>query len=47
MNVGDKFEFYIPYELAYGARGMPPRIPGFSALTFEVELLSIKGKEEL
>lgn len=41
MPVGSKFEFYIPYELAYGDmdRGL---IKPYSALVFEVELLGIE-----
>jgi len=40
MNVGSKYQLFIPSELAYGVqgnRGIPPN----SALTFEVELLEI------
>jgi FKBP-type peptidyl-prolyl cis-trans isomerase len=40
MNVGDKFKFFIPYQLAYGEQGRPS-IPPFSMLIFEVELLEI------
>lgn len=35
-------EVYIPYDLAYGENGSPPRIPGFAPLQFEVRLLKIK-----
>jgi FKBP-type peptidyl-prolyl cis-trans isomerase len=47
MPVGSKWEVYIPYNLAYGERGMPGRelgeyvIPPSSALIFEMELLDI------
>jgi FKBP-type peptidyl-prolyl cis-trans isomerase FklB len=41
MHVGEKFKFYIPYKLGYGERGSEPRIKPYSALIFEVELLSI------
>jgi FKBP-type peptidyl-prolyl cis-trans isomerase len=42
MATGSKFKFYIPSYLAYGDRGSPPKIPGHSALIFEVELLAIE-----
>lgn len=41
MPVGSKFTFYIPYELAYGDRETG-EIKPFSALVFEVELISIE-----
>ena len=40
MNVGDKFELYIPYDLAYDSRATG-KIPAYSMLIFEVELLEI------
>jgi FKBP-type peptidyl-prolyl cis-trans isomerase FklB len=43
MREGDKWEVYIPYDLAYGARGSPPKIPGYSPLVFEMELIKVKG----
>lgn len=41
MKVGGKAKIVCPSEIAYGARGMPPVIPGNAVLTFEVELLDI------
>jgi FKBP-type peptidyl-prolyl cis-trans isomerase FklB len=41
MREGDKWELFIPPELAYGERGAGKAIPPNSALIFEVELLSI------
>ncbi|MEM6916565.1 MAG: FKBP-type peptidyl-prolyl cis-trans isomerase, partial [Verrucomicrobiota bacterium] len=42
MPVGSKFRFTIPYDLAYGERGSPPKIEPYSTLIFEVELLEIE-----
>lgn len=41
MHVGDKFQFFIPYQLAYGEEGRGETIPPASVLIFEVELLDI------
>ena len=43
MVEGDKWELYIPSDLAYGDRGRPPTIPGDSALVFTIEMLEIQG----
>lgn len=43
MNTGDKFEFYIPSELAYGKRGSRSILPN-SVLIFTVELIEILKK---
>ncbi|MEQ8785669.1 MAG: FKBP-type peptidyl-prolyl cis-trans isomerase [Pirellulaceae bacterium] len=40
MKVGDKWQLYVPAELAYGEDGRPG-IPPNSVLVFDVELLSI------
>ena len=41
MPVGSKYKLYIPQELAYGSRDQG-KIKPFSALIFEVELISIE-----
>lgn len=40
MEVGDTYEFAIPYNLAYGAAGRGP-IPGGATLLFTIELIDI------
>ena len=40
MNVGAKYKFYVPADLAYGARSTG-KISSHSSLIFEVELLKI------
>ena len=41
MGVGDKVEFAIPWQLAYGPDGKGP-IPGGATLLFTVELLGVE-----
>lgn len=41
MKEGDKWQLFIPSELAYGKRGVGP-IPPDTALVFEVELIDVK-----
>ena len=43
MSVGDKFELFVPQDLAYGDQGAGPDIPPYSTLIFEVELLGINA----
>ena len=45
MPVGSKWQLYVPAELAYGERGMPPVIAPHSTLVFDVELVDI-GKDD-
>ena len=44
MNVGAKYKFFIPQNLAYGPQQRGAAIKPFSALIFEVELLDILDK---
>lgn len=41
MSEGSKYEFYIPYDLAYGANGAPGAIPPYATLKFVVELIEV------
>ena len=42
MHVGDKWELYVPSQLAYGERGAGAKIGPNSTLIFEMELLGIE-----
>jgi FKBP-type peptidyl-prolyl cis-trans isomerase FklB len=46
MPVGSKWQLFIPSELGYGDRGSGPNIGPGATLIFEVELLSIQGKDK-
>ncbi len=39
MNVGGEYTFFVPYQLAYGVAGNPPRIPEKANLVFFVSLV--------
>ena len=45
MKVGDKWQIFVPPELAYGERGAGPIGPN-TTLIFDVELVSIKSEAE-
>ncbi|MBT5231389.1 MAG: FKBP-type peptidyl-prolyl cis-trans isomerase [Methylococcales bacterium] len=42
MKPGAKWKLFVPYDLAYGARGAGGKIGPYSTLIFEVELISFK-----
>ncbi len=39
LNKGAKANIYIPSMLGYGSQGSPPKIPAFSNLVFDIEVL--------
>lgn len=42
MEIGAQYEFYIPYNLAYGDQGAGADIPPYATLIFVVELFEFK-----
>ncbi len=40
MRVGGKRRLFIPYQLAYGDEGFPPKIPPKSDLIFDIEVVA-------
>lgn len=46
MHVGDKWQLFVPSELAYGATKRSELIEANSTLIFEIELLGIQGQPE-
>jgi FKBP-type peptidyl-prolyl cis-trans isomerase len=46
MPVGSKWQLFVPAELGYGDRGAGGEIGPGATLIFEVELLSIQGKDK-
>ena len=45
MKRGEKRLIIVPYELGYGTRGDPPRVPRSTALVFEIELLDFAAEQ--
>jgi FKBP-type peptidyl-prolyl cis-trans isomerase FklB len=43
MAEGEKWEVYLPHDIAYGARGAPGAIPPFSVLIFTIEIVKVNG----
>tara|TARA_B100001287_G_scaffold99049_1_gene83297 strand:- start:21102 stop:21776 length:675 start_codon:yes stop_codon:yes gene_type:complete len=41
MSVGSKWRLYVPYNLAYGEKGVSAQIGPYTTLIFDVELLKI------
>lgn len=44
MQNGGKRKLVVPYQLAYGEEGRPPRIPPKAELHFEIEVVSLVNK---
>jgi len=45
MKEGSKYRLYLPSDLGYGSQGAGPDIPPYSALIFDVELISVTPVE--
>jgi FKBP-type peptidyl-prolyl cis-trans isomerase FklB len=43
MSEGDQWKLYIPYDLAYGERGAPPKIAPFAPLVFVLEIHKVRA----
>jgi FKBP-type peptidyl-prolyl cis-trans isomerase len=45
MNSGGHYIFYIPYTLGYGETGSGSKIPPYSTLIFDVELIEVDNPQ--
>ena len=45
MRQGSKANLVIPSALAYGAQGIPPNIPPYATLIFEMEVVKVKAAQ--
>jgi FKBP-type peptidyl-prolyl cis-trans isomerase len=41
MKEGDRWEVYLPYQLAYGSGGIQDQVPPFGTVIYEVELIKV------
>jgi len=49
--MGDRYFITVPGKMAFGPKGRPssagkPRVPGDATVTFDVEMLTLPGKEQ-
>jgi len=44
MREGERVKVYVPYFLAFGEAGVPPHVPPFTNMIFEMELLEVHKK---
>lgn len=46
MNIGEKCVLKIEPRLAFGAVGLPPKIPPHATVVYEIELVSVRPEED-
>ena len=46
LGAGGKGKFFLPYHLAYGARGRGAAIPAYSDLIFTTEIMTVQAPAE-